>query len=61
MNRDPSTTSARPPAPPLSIRGFRVADLLALAIFALGVYAAFRNGTPLPAPPVLAAPPVEAK
>lgn len=62
MNRDTSTTPVRPSAPPpLSVRGYRVADLLALAIFALGVYAAFRNGTPLPAPPVLAAPPAEAK
>ena len=47
------TPAPRPTPPPLSFRGFRVADLLALAIFALGVYAAFRNGTPLPAPPVL--------
>ena len=59
MTQDPSTPPVSPP--PLSVRGYRLADLLALAIFALGVYAAFRNGTPLPAPPVISAPPAEAK
>ena len=54
------TPAPRPTPPPLSFRGVRVADVLALAIFALGVYAAFRNGTPLPAPPVIA-PTTEAK
>ena len=61
MIQDPSPTPVRPAPPPLSIRGYRVAALLALAIFALGVYAAFRNGTPLPTPPVLVAPQAEAK
>lgn len=59
MIQDPSPPPISPP--PLSVRGYRIADLLALAIFALGVYAAFRTGTPLPAPPVLAAPPAEAE
>ena len=49
------TPAPRPTPPPLSFRGYRVADLLALAIFALGVYAAVRNGTPLPSVPVLPA------
>jgi len=55
------TPAPRPTPPPLSFRGFRVADLLALAIFALGVYAAFRNGTPLPPPPTFPPAAVEAK
>ena len=43
------------PAPPLSFRGYRVADVLTLVLFALGVYAAVRDGTPLPVPPALPA------
>ena len=50
------TPAPVPAPPPLSFRGYRVADLLTLAIFALGVYAAIRNGTPLPAVPSIPTP-----
>lgn len=57
---DPVPTPAPAPATiaptyvaPMSVRGFRVQDILSWVIFGLGVWAAIKGGGPIPTPPSL--------